>query len=214
MNYVLSPLTAIYEDPLFLRRRRSGEFSQQCSVEPVSGFEPLTVRLQGGCSAKLSYTGRRLSQPWPRSPSQGTVSGLSRVTGCRLLRGVDAEHLGARPLAWTLEKRSGSPNARWESPVMTTPTSWPSHAGRCPNGCVSPGRRWQSPLTDRESTLAEFEGYLRTVNNRDGRPYEERRSASTRSLPRTWAAGPGSGSPLFACPRIRQAAAQGRNRAR
>jgi hypothetical protein len=24
----------------------------------VSGFEPLTVRLQGGCSAKLSYTGR------------------------------------------------------------------------------------------------------------------------------------------------------------
>jgi hypothetical protein len=27
-------------------------------VEPVSGFEPLTVRLQGGCSAKLSYTGR------------------------------------------------------------------------------------------------------------------------------------------------------------
>ena len=27
-------------------------------MEPVSGFEPLTVRLQGGCSAKLSYTGR------------------------------------------------------------------------------------------------------------------------------------------------------------
>jgi hypothetical protein len=27
----------------------------------------------------------------------------------------------------------------------------------------------QSPLSDRESTLAEFEGYLRTVNNRDGR---------------------------------------------
>lgn len=30
------------------------------------------------------------------------------------------------------------------------------------------------PLDDRESTIAEFEGYLRTVNNRDGRPYEER----------------------------------------
>jgi hypothetical protein len=29
-------------------------------------------------------------------------------------------------------------------------------------------------LTDRESTLAEFEDYLRTVNNRDGRPYEEK----------------------------------------
>ena len=41
----------------------------------------------------------------------------------------------------------------------------------------------QSPLTDRESTLAEFEGYLRTVNNRDGRPTRRRRSASTRSRP-------------------------------
>src|SRR5258708_7836623 len=27
---------------------------------------------------------------------------------------------------------------------------------------------------EREATLAEFEDYLRTVNNRDGRPYEER----------------------------------------
>jgi hypothetical protein len=31
--------------------------------EPVSGFEPLTVRLQGGCSAKLSYTGRLAPHP-------------------------------------------------------------------------------------------------------------------------------------------------------
>jgi hypothetical protein len=31
----------------------------------------------------------------------------------------------------------------------------------------------RSSLTGRESTRAEFEGYLRTVNNRDGRPYEE-----------------------------------------
>src|ERR1700733_3276030 len=29
-------------------------------------------------------------------------------------------------------------------------------------------------LTDREATLAEFQGYLRTVNNRDGRPFEEK----------------------------------------
>lgn len=29
-------------------------------------------------------------------------------------------------------------------------------------------------LTDREETLAEFQGYLRTVNNRDGRPYEQK----------------------------------------
>ena len=29
-------------------------------------------------------------------------------------------------------------------------------------------------LSDRGATLAEFEDYLRTVNNRDGRPYEEK----------------------------------------
>ena len=40
----------------------------------------------------------------------------------------------------------------------------------------------QSPLSDRESTLAEFEGYLRTVNNRDGRPYEEK-TISVYSVP-------------------------------
>jgi integrase/recombinase XerD len=40
----------------------------------------------------------------------------------------------------------------------------------------------QSPLTDRESTLAEFEGYLRTVNNRDGRPYGEK-TISVYSVP-------------------------------
>jgi integrase/recombinase XerD len=40
----------------------------------------------------------------------------------------------------------------------------------------------QSPLTDRESTLAEFEGYLRTVNHRDGRPYEEK-TISVYSVP-------------------------------
>ncbi len=29
-------------------------------------------------------------------------------------------------------------------------------------------------LTYRQATLAEFEDHLRTINNRDGRPYEER----------------------------------------
>jgi hypothetical protein len=29
-------------------------------------------------------------------------------------------------------------------------------------------------LTDRKSTIAEFDDYLRRVNNRDGRPYEEK----------------------------------------
>jgi len=49
------------------------------------------------------------------NPCQVTVSGLPSVTGCIGLAGVDAEHLGTGPLAWTLEKRSGSPSARWES---------------------------------------------------------------------------------------------------
>jgi site-specific recombinase XerD len=34
--------------------------------------------------------------------------------------------------------------------------------------------RGHAALTDREATLAEFQGYLRTVNNRDGRPFEEK----------------------------------------
>jgi hypothetical protein len=41
-------------------------------LEPVSGFEPLTVRLQGGCSAKLSYTGRPYRSSGTRNPCQGT----------------------------------------------------------------------------------------------------------------------------------------------
>ena len=32
----------------------------------------------------------------------------------------------------------------------------------------------RAALTDREATLAEFQGYLRTVNNRDGQPFEEK----------------------------------------
>lgn len=36
-------------------------------------------------------------------------------------------------------------------------------------------------LADREATLAEFQGYLRTVNNRAGRPFEERPSLLTRT---------------------------------
>ena len=39
-------------------------------LEPVSGFEPLTVRLQGGCSDQLSYTGMiRSGRPDTASPS-------------------------------------------------------------------------------------------------------------------------------------------------
>jgi hypothetical protein len=40
----------------------------------------------------------------------------------------------------------------------------------------------QAQLSEREATLAEFEGYLQTVNNRDGRPYEEK-TISVYSVP-------------------------------
>jgi hypothetical protein len=90
----------------------------QVDLEPVSGFEPLTVRLQGGCSAKLSYTGRLVPALRARNPCQGTVSGAHRVTDCRRRAGVDAEHLGARPLACPLKKRPSSPRTRWESHVQ------------------------------------------------------------------------------------------------
>jgi integrase/recombinase XerD len=50
------------------------------------------------------------------------------------------------------------------------------------------------PLTDREATLAEFEDYLRTTNNRDGRPYAEKSIqaylAPARNLDK-WLAGKG-----------------------
>jgi len=32
----------------------------------------------------------------------------------------------------------------------------------------------RAALSDREATIAEFQGYLRTVNNRDGRPFQEK----------------------------------------
>jgi integrase/recombinase XerD len=51
-----------------------------------------------------------------------------------------------------------------------------------PDGSVTPAAEADTPtpvleavvLSDRGATLAEFEDYLRTVNNRDGRPYEEK----------------------------------------
>ena len=46
----------------------SAFFAGRRDLEPVSGFEPLTVRLQGGCSAKLSYTGRLTAVPCGTEP--------------------------------------------------------------------------------------------------------------------------------------------------
>jgi hypothetical protein len=75
---------------------------------------------------------------------------------------------------------------------------WPTHPGtHAESPLAAPGHATQAdvvtaasaltasvqlPLADRESTLAEFEGYLRTVNNRDGRPYEEK-TISVYSVP-------------------------------
>jgi hypothetical protein len=42
-----------------------------------------------------------------------------------------------------------------------------------------------SALSDRGATLAEFEDYLRTVNSRDGRPYEEKTIINYVGRPRT-----------------------------
>ncbi|HEY6786594.1 MAG TPA: hypothetical protein VI365_04710 [Trebonia sp.] len=50
----------------------------------------------------------------------------------------------------------------YAGPPRITPEE---HTMPAPDGVV---------LCEREATLAEFEDYLRTVNNRDGRPYEER----------------------------------------
>jgi hypothetical protein len=59
------------EKPFFQRLRRSGGLSQPCSVEPVSGFEPLTVRLQGASQRYRSVAGR------------GLMWRLAGVTVCR-----------------------------------------------------------------------------------------------------------------------------------
>jgi hypothetical protein len=60
----------------------------------------------------LSYTGRRLPRPGPRSPCQGTGSGRRRVKACRRLGGVDAEHLGARSLACPPKEPAGRLRSR------------------------------------------------------------------------------------------------------
>ena len=59
--------------------------------------------------------------------------------------------------------------SRARSPFQALPL--PSHDPAHGSLASAPGR---AALTDREATLAEFQGYLRTVNNRDGRPFEEK----------------------------------------
>jgi hypothetical protein len=60
--------------------------------------------------------------------------------------------------------------------TLKSPLAAPGHAAQADIATAASAlaASVRSPLTDRESTLAEVEGYLRTVNNRDGRPYEEK----------------------------------------
>ena len=58
-----------------------------------------------------------------------------------------------------------------KSPLAVPGTAAASHDPAPGSLALAPAR---TALTDREETLAEFQGYLRTVNNRDGRPYEQR----------------------------------------
>jgi hypothetical protein len=47
------------------------------------------------------------------------------------------------------------------------------HARRDPAAVLDAIPATRSALTDRQATLAEFEDYLRTATNREGRPYVE-----------------------------------------
>ena len=60
--------------------------------------------------------------------------------------------------------------------MLKSPLAVPgaAHASSDPDFGSLPLAHGHAALTDQEATLAEFQGYLRTVNNRDGRPFEEK----------------------------------------
>ena len=62
-------------------------------------------------------------------------------------------------------------NRALKSPLAVPGNAPASHDPAPGSPALAAGR---TELTDREETLAEFQGYLRTVNNRDGWPYEEK----------------------------------------
>jgi hypothetical protein len=64
-----------------------------------------------------------------------------------------------------------APGRALKSPLAAPGASTASSPDALGSPTPSPGR---TALTDREATLAEFQGYLRTVNNRAGRPFEEK----------------------------------------
>jgi integrase/recombinase XerD len=64
-----------------------------------------------------------------------------------------------------------APARRLKSPLAVPGASAGGASDNSSSLAPAPGR---AALSDREATLAEFQGYLRTVNNRDGRPFEEK----------------------------------------
>ena len=64
-----------------------------------------------------------------------------------------------------------APGRALKSPLAAPGASAVSSPDAFGSPTPSPG---PAALTDREATLAEFQGYLRTVNNRAGRPFEEK----------------------------------------
>ena len=78
----------------------------------------------------------------------------------------------------TSSRRSGrSASGRGMKAPLKSPLAMPSGAPVAPADYpsdIESAVLASVVLSDRNATLAEFEDYLRTINNRDGRPYEEK----------------------------------------
>jgi len=84
--------------------------------------------------------------------------------------------------ATTSAQRPRTAGRPLKSPLAVTGGCAPADAGE---GTGAPPVISGAVVTGRGITLAEFEEYLRTVNNRDGRPYQK-------MAPRRWRPGPTS----------------------
>jgi integrase/recombinase XerD len=60
------------------------------------------------------------------------------------------------------------------APRLKSPLAVPGASTTDPSESLETPSRGTNTLTDRQATLAEFQGYLRTVNSRAGRPFEEK----------------------------------------
>jgi Bifunctional DNA primase/polymerase, N-terminal len=74
-------------------------------------------------------------------------------------------------MAMSTVRGGRAPARRLKSPLAVPGASAGGSSDNFGSPAPASGR---AALTDREATLAEFQGYLRTVNNRAGRPFEEK----------------------------------------